>query len=60
MNENTYIDIFATKGIEYLIVIVYLALFVFFVRALCCSSGQPKEDSSKPGNSGTDEGRSTE
>jgi len=34
MDGFSFIDIFATKGIEYLVVIVYLVLFVFFARAL--------------------------
>jgi hypothetical protein len=40
MDGFSFVDIFATKGIEYLVVIAYLALFVFFVRAL--SSGDVK------------------
>ena len=34
MDGFSFFDIFATKGIEYLVVIVYLVLFVFFARAL--------------------------
>jgi hypothetical protein len=34
MNEHSYIDIFATKGIEYIIVVVYLVIFVLFMKAL--------------------------
>ena len=34
MDGFSFFDIFATKGIEYLVVILYLVLFVFFVRAL--------------------------
>jgi len=34
MDGFTHMDIFATKGIEYLLVIVFLVVFVFFLRAL--------------------------
>ena len=34
MDGFTYHDIFATKGVEYLLVIVYFVAFVFFTRAL--------------------------
>jgi glycine cleavage system H protein len=35
-----YVDIYATKGIEYLIVIGFLAMFVFFCRYLAAGSGE--------------------
>ena len=34
MPEYTYLDIFATKGLEYIIVMVYFVLFVFFSKSL--------------------------
>ena len=34
MDGFHYIDIFSTKGIEYLLVIAYLLLFIPFIRAL--------------------------
>jgi len=34
MTEYTYLDIFATKGIEYMVVLVYFVLFVIFTRTL--------------------------
>jgi hypothetical protein len=34
MNDFTYIDIFATKGIEYILVIAFLFLFYFFWKSL--------------------------
>ena len=40
MDGFTYVDVFATKGIEYLLVIVYLIAFLFFIRALFADSGQ--------------------
>ena len=46
MDEFSYNNIFATKGIEYLIVIVYFILFVFFTRAINSSS---KGDQKKAG-----------
>jgi len=36
-----YVDIYATKGIEYLIVIGFLASFVFFCRYLALRGGEP-------------------
>lgn len=35
-----YVDIYATKGIEYLIVIGFLAMFVFFCRYLSARTGE--------------------
>ena len=46
MNGYTFVDIFDTKGIEYLLVLVFLVVFVFFMRALTAES---------PGPRGTDE-----
>ena len=43
MDGFSFVDIFATKGIEYLIVIAFLILFVFFARA-------NRSDDSKSGN----------
>ncbi len=34
MAEYTFVDIFATKGIEYLVVLIYFVLFVVFTRTL--------------------------
>jgi hypothetical protein len=34
MEGNTYIDMFSTKGVEYLLMIGFLVLIVFFLRAL--------------------------
>jgi hypothetical protein len=34
MTEYTYHDIFATKGIEYMVVLAYFVLFVVFTKAL--------------------------
>ena len=34
MDGFTYVDIFATKGAEYLLVIAYLGLLIVFLRAL--------------------------
>ncbi len=40
MDGFSFVDIFATKGIEYLVVIAFLVLFVFFARAI--SSGDSR------------------
>jgi hypothetical protein len=34
MESFSYVDIFATKGIEYILVIAFLILFVFFWKYL--------------------------
>ena len=34
MAEYTFVDIFATKGIEYMVVLLYFVLFVVFTRNL--------------------------
>jgi len=44
MDGFSYVDIFATKGIEYLLVIVYFVAFVFFTRAL----GSTRRTGGKP------------
>ncbi len=44
MTEYTYLDIFATKGIEYMVVLIYFVLFVVFARAL----ETPKKNGRKP------------
>ena len=43
MAEYTYLDIFATKGLEYIVVLLYFVLFVFFSKAL----GEPKKTGKK-------------
>jgi hypothetical protein len=44
MAEYTYLDIFATKGLEYMVVLAYFILFVIFSKNLVA----PKKDSKKP------------
>ena len=34
MEGFVYTDMFATKGVEYILVIVFLVIFVFYMRAL--------------------------
>jgi len=34
MDGFSYTDMFATKGVEYILVIVFLVIFVFYMRAL--------------------------
>ncbi len=41
METYTYVNIFETKGLEYLLLICFLVLFVFFVRYL---SGPKSEE----------------
>jgi hypothetical protein len=42
MAEYTFVDIFATKGLEYMVVLLYFVLFVVFTKNL--------ESSKKRGN----------
>jgi len=44
MPEYSYHDIFATKGIEYMVVLIYFVLFVVFTKALSA----PKKSGKKP------------
>ncbi len=50
MDEFSYINIFATKGIEYLIVIAYFIMFVFFTRALNSSSKRGRKKAGRNGH----------
>ena len=34
MAEYTFVDIFATKGLEYMVVLLYFVLFVIFTKNL--------------------------
>ena len=48
MESFQYVDIFATKGIEYVIVMVFLAGFVYFSRYLSHRAPAPAEASAHP------------
>ena len=39
MAEYSFLDIFATKGLEYLVVIAYFVLFVVFIKKLNAPGG---------------------
>jgi hypothetical protein len=41
METYTYVNIFATKGLEYLLLVCFLVLFVLLVRYLKGSAGPP-------------------
>ncbi|MBU8870920.1 MAG: hypothetical protein KOO60_08690 [Gemmatimonadales bacterium] len=43
MAEYTYLDIFATKGLEYIVVLLYFISFVVFSKAI----GAPKKNGKK-------------
>jgi glycine cleavage system H protein len=45
MGGFSFVDIYATKGIEYLIVIGFLASFMFFCSYLALRSGETEEES---------------
>jgi len=53
MEGNTYIDMFSTKGVEYLLMIGFLVVIGFFLRALTRDrskgSSTDKEDSHEAG-----------
>ena len=46
MEEYSYVDIFASKGLEYMVVLAYFILFVYFTRAL---APKKKGGDKKPG-----------
>src|SRR5512134_3131526 len=48
MEGFSYVDIFATKGIEYIIVMVFLAGFVYFSRYLAHRAPVPETASGRP------------
>ncbi len=50
MEYYTYVNIFATKGLEYLLLLAFLALFIFFLRYL---SGPAEKGSPPPGKVST-------
>ena len=54
MGGNEYIDIFATKGLEYLIVIGFLLTLAFFWRFLNRPAQRVSQQSSGPGRSSLD------
>jgi hypothetical protein len=41
METYTYVNIFETKGLEYILLISFLVLFVILVRYLSTPSGKP-------------------
>lgn len=43
MESFRYVNIFETKGLEYLLLIIFLALFVLFVRYLRRTERAPDE-----------------
>ena len=47
MDEYTFVDIFATKGLEYMVVLLYFVLFVVFTRTLESPKKGDKKSSRK-------------
>jgi hypothetical protein len=43
METYTYLNIFETKGLEYILLICFLVLLVFFVRYLSASKTKAKK-----------------
>ena len=50
MNEFSYLDLYATEGASFLLIVGYLVLPVFFARALFSGSGKKSEGSTKNDN----------
>ena len=44
METYTYVNIFDTKGLEYILLICFLMLFILFARYLSASSKERKND----------------
>ena len=47
MAEYTFVDIFATKGLEYMVVLLYFVLFVIFSKNLESSKKGGKKPARK-------------
>jgi hypothetical protein len=47
MAEYTYLDIFATKGLEYIVVLLYFILFVLFSKSLGSTKKNGKKRAGK-------------
>ena len=47
MAEYTFVDIFATKGLEYMVVLLYFVLFVVFTKNLNTNSKSGKKPARK-------------
>ena len=47
MDEYSYLDIFATKGLEYMVVLVYFILLVIFTRNLESPKKNDKKSAGK-------------
>jgi len=43
MDSFTYVNIFETKGLEYLLVLSFWALFVYLIRYLSPATKKPKD-----------------
>lgn len=41
METYTYVNIFETKGLEYLLLVCFLVLFIFFIRYLSATKKKP-------------------
>lgn len=52
MESFRYVNIFETKGLEYLLLIIFLALFVLFVRYLRRTERAPDEHAPPPARGG--------
>ena len=43
MDSFTYVNIFETKGLEYLLLLCFWVLFVYLIRYLSSSEKKPKD-----------------
>ena len=53
MSDLVWVDIFATKGSEYLLVIVFLLAFIIFIRALFKGGLKGKKDAEEDEHEGS-------
>ena len=49
MEGFRFVDIFATKGIEYIIIMAFLAVFIYFSRYLAHRPAAEKEEGPRAG-----------
>jgi len=43
MDSFTYVNIFETKGLEYLLLLSFWALFIYLIKYLSPTSSKPKD-----------------
>ena len=51
MESYTYVNIFATKGLEYILLLLFLVMFVFLVRYLSGNGNAKRSEEIDPDRS---------